>query len=186
VSSQAEPSTRMLVVCAGNRGRSPLAAAILRRLLAERSNVALDVSSAGLCTYEIGRSGMPADVSCATVAAEHGLDLSRHLARPLTPEMYDGSAFTITMETWQSTILRTAFPGSGSKVYTLRELVSEPGSADLDTPDIAGLPASDIRAFFQEAERVLTAAVEAGPLAEFLIACASALEPRAACEAMQT
>ena len=81
---------RVLVVCAGNIGRSPLAAALLRKALADRLGIAVhqlasagfDVSSAGTEAPE----GYAASKRGMRFASERGLDLADHRARRLTKE----------------------------------------------------------------------------------------------------
>ena len=82
---------RVLVLCSGNIGRSPLAAALLRSALAERLGVeqgglvdaGFDVSSAGTAAPE----GHVASKRGMAFAVERGLDLSDHRARTLTTAM---------------------------------------------------------------------------------------------------
>jgi protein-tyrosine phosphatase len=61
----------LLVLCAGNLCRSPLAEALLRARLA-RAGKGIEVASAGL----IAAVGEPADEMTRLVAAGRGLDLS--------------------------------------------------------------------------------------------------------------
>ena len=69
----------VLIVCHGNICRSPYAAAALVRTLPDAVRHSVRVESAGF--VGAGR-GAPADA--ITVAARHGLDLSRHRSAPLT------------------------------------------------------------------------------------------------------
>jgi len=70
-------------VCTGNVCRSPMAEALARRLLAERGRADIEVASAGTAAY----AGAPASEGAYLVALEHGLDLSAHQARQLTPDL---------------------------------------------------------------------------------------------------
>jgi len=70
-------------VCTGNVCRSPMAAAILRRLLAERGVEGVAVTSAGTTPWD----GAPASEGSYLVSLEHGLDLSDHRARQLTTDL---------------------------------------------------------------------------------------------------
>lgn len=159
-----EADTCVLVVCTANRGRSPIAEAILRRMFAERDlGDRVTVCSAGLCTYELDRAGLPADPSCSVVTARHGLDLSGHVARPLSRSLVEKSDLVIVMERWQANVIRTAFRDHASKAYTLRELAGVTGDADV--PDISGVPMEAIEAYFRDAERCLAAGFDQGPLA---------------------
>ena len=68
---------RILVICSGNRCRSPFAAFYLERAL---EGMPVEVSSAG--TRDIGPADVP--VEMARVASAVGLELSAHRARALT------------------------------------------------------------------------------------------------------
>jgi protein-tyrosine-phosphatase len=67
---------RVLFVCSGNICRSPFAEAAARDRFGDR----FDFSSAGTIAVEGGRATM----TMQEVAAERGLDLSSHRARPLS------------------------------------------------------------------------------------------------------
>ena len=72
---------KVLFVCAGNLCRSPFAEGLARRLAGERG-LELEFESAGEIAYEGSRC--PQDALDA--AKSHGVDLSAHRARRLTPE----------------------------------------------------------------------------------------------------
>ena len=72
----------ILFVCLGNICRSPLAEAALRAA-AVNQGLALTVASAG--TIDL-HAGEPADRRAIAEAARHGIDLTHHRARALTPE----------------------------------------------------------------------------------------------------
>jgi len=72
---------KVLFVCAGNLCRSPFAEGLARRLASERG-LDLEFESAGEIAYE--GSTCPPDALAA--ARAHGVDLSAHRARRLTPE----------------------------------------------------------------------------------------------------
>ncbi len=82
---------RVLVLCAGNIGRSPLAAALLRHALAERLRVRLDgLVAAGVDVRSAGTdapAGHAVSKRGLAFAAARGVDLSRHQATLLTTEM---------------------------------------------------------------------------------------------------
>jgi protein-tyrosine phosphatase len=155
---------RVLIVCTANRGRSPIAEAILRRMLAEQGlGDRVSVESAGLCTYELDLAGQPANPLSVAVAGKHGLDLSRHVVRPVTRSLVEASDLVIVMETWQSKVLRTVYRGPSPTIVMLRDLSGV--NNDSDTPDIAGSPPEAIEQYIVEAERCLSAGLRAGPLA---------------------
>lgn len=79
---------KILMVCLGNICRSPLAEGILRDKL-EKAQLNWVVESAGTNAFHIGHP--PHKLSCK-VAALHGIDISRQVARRFTSEdfkLYD-------------------------------------------------------------------------------------------------
>lgn len=88
------PTTyNLLFVCTGNTCRSPMAAVLARRALAERGWGHVAVASAGLgATY-----GAPAAENARRVVAERGLDLSDHSSQPLTPELIEWADLILAM-----------------------------------------------------------------------------------------
>lgn len=149
---------KILVMCTGNVGRSPVAEAMLRRKLIERGYEHVQVESAGMCTHELGRTGMRADPQVADVAARYGLDLSQHRARPFDSSRFDEFDLVVVMEEWQAQLLRQVFCKDAGKVFTLRELAGEKG--DPTTPDVADVPLRKLEAYFEEAERCFNAALD--------------------------
>lgn len=156
----------VLMMCTANRGRSPIAEAMLRRKLAERGFAYVSVESAGICVHELGRTGMQVSKLTAEVAARHGFDLSRHRARPFDAKRFAEFDLIVVMEGWQAKALHDVFHPHDGKVLTLRQLAGESG--DPDTPDVAGVPADALDAYFVEAERCLDAALENGRLAQLI------------------
>src|SRR5439155_1284583 len=73
--------------------RSPLAAALLQRALAQRGIDGLEVASAGTGAWD----GAPVSEGAYLVGLERGLDLSAHRARLLTRELVDQADLILTM-----------------------------------------------------------------------------------------
>lgn len=72
----------VLLICTGNTCRSPMAAALLQLRLDKCRAQDIIVESAGLCA-----GGRPASAHAVTAMAEWGVDLTRHVSRPLTREL---------------------------------------------------------------------------------------------------
>src|SRR5205085_8557845 len=72
---------KVLFVCAGNLCRSPFAEGLARRLASERG-LDIEFESAGEIAYE----GSPCTPDALAAARLHGVDLSAHRPRRLTPE----------------------------------------------------------------------------------------------------
>jgi len=111
----------LLVVCVGNICRSPDAAAQLARALPEAR-----VQSAGLQA----RVGEPADAQSAAVAAEHGLDLSVHVARQITTRMCEAADLILVMSQEIKADLQSRFQLTRGKVFRLGEI----GGFDIADP----------------------------------------------------
>lgn len=79
----------ILVVCVGNICRSPVGERLLAAALPD-----VTVRSAGLDAMV----GYPADNVASDVAATHGIDLSGHVARKLTPELGAAHDLILVME----------------------------------------------------------------------------------------
>ena len=124
----------ILLVCAANRCRSPLAAALLRRLLQDaQPDVAWCIESAGL--YAL--SGLPATAHVQAVASEAQLDLSQHRARAVDQVQLARYELILTMEEVQAEALVSAFPLLAEKIRPLSVLVNL--RVDIEDPTGGGL-----------------------------------------------
>lgn len=99
---------RVLFVCTGNSCRSPMAMALMRKLLAERLGVPMEelaehglhIASAGVAAFNGGQASDHA----VEVMAERGLDLSAHRARRVTEDLAREADLIIAMahsHVWQ-------------------------------------------------------------------------------------
>lgn len=84
---------RILFICSGNTCRSPLAEAIARRVLPSRLGFDVEVLSAGTSAFV----GGPVSQNSLDIAEVHGIDLSHHRSRPLTPELVDAADLIVAM-----------------------------------------------------------------------------------------
>lgn len=84
----------ILFVCTGNLCRSVLAEGILKKTLKAQAHDSVFVSSAGTMALV----GSPAAELAIEVAAERGIDLSKHVARQLTPELLEQADLVAFME----------------------------------------------------------------------------------------
>ncbi len=83
-------SLRLLFVCTGNTCRSPMAEGLARKLVAERIGCAVDELAARNVHIESAgtfSSANPASRHAVTVMKKRGIDISGHIAKPVTPEL---------------------------------------------------------------------------------------------------
>ena len=129
----------ILFICTGNLYRSPLAAAIFRRLLDERGRADWDVSSAG--TWAAPDRRVPDGVLRA--AANFGAELSSHRTRIVNAEMLAQSDLILVMEKGHKEALDLEFPFAGGKTRLLSQLAD--GLAyDILDPLISGGDAASL------------------------------------------
>jgi protein-tyrosine phosphatase len=127
----------IIFVCTGNTCRSPLAEGLAKVLAANRWQCDINdlprrglwITSAGLCTG----GGWPASAEAIQVAAEYGVDLSRHRSQPLQPWLLAMADEVITMTQRHQQILREQYPGLGPPPRLLCE------GTDIEDPLGAGL-----------------------------------------------
>lgn len=98
------PTTyNLLFVCTGNTCRSPMAMGIARRAVEERGWSHVAVDSAGIAALP----GSPASEHAIRVAAEHDIDISAHMSRPLLPELAEWADLTLVMNPSHLTALES-------------------------------------------------------------------------------
>lgn len=125
----------ILFVCTGNTCRSPIAAAIARRIAYERGLPHLTLGSAGTSAVE----GQPASDGALLVGIERQLDLTEHRARQLTPELVELADLILVMGPHH--LERVEALGGTGKAYLLTDYaarstdgrpVTDPFGGDLD------------------------------------------------------
>jgi protein-tyrosine phosphatase len=107
----------VLVVCTANQCRSPFAAAMLARLLADR-DPRVEVRSAGLDAV-----GLPATPRTVEAASALGLDLSLHTSRRVDHAALVGVSLVLAMERLHARQVSVLDPDAFPKTFTVKELV---------------------------------------------------------------
>ena len=139
----------VLFVCTANRIRSPLAAALFERRLAVRADAATwRVASAGTWAD----NGLPAMAAAQQVAADVGLDLSRHRSRRVEDLNLADFDLILTMTTGQAEALRVEMPGHAARILTLTEAAL--GLA-YDVDDPVGRPVAIYRRTLDELDDII-------------------------------
>ena len=114
----------ILLICAGNTCRSPMAEALLKEKiqlngLADR----VTVQSAGLN----GRDGLRPSAGAKAAMVKRGLTLGEHLSRRLRPDDVAAANLILTMEEEQKQILAELMPHFAGKVDSLAQFSDEWG-----------------------------------------------------------
>jgi protein-tyrosine phosphatase len=109
----------ILIVCTGNVCRSPMAEGFLRAALERPPFQSPVIASAGI----VGWAGSSAVPEAIAVAAERGIDISRHVARRLLRAHITAADLIVAMAVEHRDAIVGAVPEAGSRSFTLKELV---------------------------------------------------------------
>ncbi|MDZ4719917.1 MAG: protein tyrosine phosphatase [Roseiflexaceae bacterium] len=116
----------IVIVGAADTGRSPITAALLRRLLETRRHAHI-VESAGV----LGHDGDPATSDAQQVMEQTNIDISDHVARTLTDEITTQAQLLVAVDSGSALVARSRFPDAAARIYTLGELAGR----QRDIPD---------------------------------------------------
>lgn len=140
----------LLIVGAADTGRAPLAAAMLRRILAS-DGIAARVESAGI----LGHDGDPASPDAVTVADQLEIDLAAHRARSLTEELANDAMLLIAIDSGAARVARMQFPAVAARIESLGGLAGR----ERDVPDPFKMQIGPWLIYAQEIERMLRQAL---------------------------
>lgn len=129
---------RILLVCTGNTCRSPMAQAILTRLLQSSATGVekYEILSAGLSTID----GLAATSEAVITMADEGIDLTYHKSRQLNVDLILNVDYILTMTGAQRDYLQDKFSNKVSVIQTINEFAGE-GNKDIIDPLGRGLEA---------------------------------------------
>lgn len=140
----------ILFVCAANRCRSPLAAALLQHMVSKEPNdTNWRIESAGLHAIP----NLPATPLAQGVAQEAGLDLSQHRSRTVDQVSLADYALVLTMEIIQAEALASAYPLQADRIRPFSTIVN----LQVDIEDPTGHGRGEHRALLGLLRRYLLA-----------------------------
>jgi protein-tyrosine-phosphatase len=126
---------RVLIVCTGNICRSPMAEGLLRKLVREsQRHGEIVVESAGTHPLE----GAPASPESIDTAAEHGVDLRGHAARPITARLVGRADLILAMQPVHRELILGLFREAHGKTDVVTTFGDPEGDPD-GVPDPIGL-----------------------------------------------
>ncbi len=136
----------VLFVCTGNTCRSPMAAAIFRRMLADRRGGAgCRVLSAGTAAG----CGLPSSGGAERAVEEYGADLSSHASQPVTVSLVGEADRVFVMTAQHREVLRERWPGAAGKIELLDPEGTEIGDPLGDPDEVYRAIAKKIHEFLK-------------------------------------
>lgn len=142
---------KLVFVCSGNTCRSPMAKAMLEKILASMDldqTKAIEVSSAGI--WALSAEG--ASREAIEVMGELGVDLTSHRAQAVDPLILEDAEWIVTMTRNHFDHLVNTYPHLANKLYTLHDFAGrQPG----DVHDPFGKTAAHYRKCRDEIEGLI-------------------------------
>ncbi len=142
----------ILLVGGADTSRAPMAAALLRRRLAERYPD-WSVASAGV----LGHDGDPAEPEArdALTAAYH-LDIGDHTARSINDELVAAATLLVAVDTGTARVLHLRYPEAAERVFTMGELAGR----QRDIPDPFRMQLGAWLSYAREIDQLLQAGLD--------------------------
>lgn len=138
---------KILFVCTGNTCRSSMAEALARAVASEMGITGLQFLSAGTLAWP----GDKASDQAVEALAEQGIELSRHRATLLTPQLVEEADLVLTMTESHRRQVLNLLPDAQGKVFTLGEFAGVPG----DIADPYGSPVDNYRRCAEEIKALI-------------------------------
>jgi protein-tyrosine-phosphatase len=121
----------VIIVCTANICRSPMAEAILRKMVSERPDAdQWHIESAGTWAMD----GNPPAFLSQYVMKKMGMDISTHRSQPTSLKLLHNFDLVLTMENEHKQHLKDQYKELADRIYLLSEMVGE----CVDIPDPIG------------------------------------------------
>ncbi len=127
---------KVLFVCTGNSCRSVMAQGLLSSLLKKKGRSDIQVLSAGVSTI----GGMGPTPETVEVMNSMGVDVSRHIGQPVTPELIRHADIIFCMEEFHKEWILSGAPDAAPKTHLLKNFQASRSVKDADIPDPIGRP----------------------------------------------
>lgn len=150
-----KPISSILFLCMGNICRSPFALGLFNKLIADKNLNRFKAQSAGL----LALPGNPATFMAQKVAAEYGVDLSDHKAKPVFKALVGETDLILVMEKPQKDMLIDDFPEAAGRVRLIRYFARH-GSRERGVADPYGLNYEAYRFCYLDIEDAVNGLVE--------------------------
>ena len=143
----------ILIVCTANICRSPMAEAILKKLVSERQDAGQwHIESAGTWALD----GNPPAFLSKYVMEMMGMDISNKKAQSVNQKLLMNFDLILTMEEEHKKWLKEQYGESGDRVYMLSEMVGE----IIDIPDPIGGELFEYKDVAELLEKMITDGLE--------------------------
>jgi protein-tyrosine-phosphatase len=122
----------IIVVCTANVCRSPMAAALLQHALAAQPEPlrSLNVISAGVAA----RAGDRVSENSVIALKKVGLDIAKHVSRPLTQQMINEASLILGMTESHRVMINLQAEPTPKRLHLFREFMPQRGDKEIGDP----------------------------------------------------